>query len=164
MWRPSQLSGKGTSIVLQSTVPGGYVLVGGHYRSGNGPDGLPTDLLGGSGRITAEPGGDAGDVVVLTFDGTIDLAYGPRAPLVFELGQGGNGGDLIVNRENYEPGSGEPSLQVVAGRGGDSGRLTLEANQILHRPSVHTPWISSMGEGAVTAATPCGTRRRRGPS
>lgn len=123
---------KGTSVGLEAAPGGRLRIEGGRLEVGDGEDAFASEIGTGTGRFTADAGSDAGDVLLLTFGGTIEFV---GAFPVFDLGTGGRGGDISVDREEYtveSPGV----LELVAGRGGDSGRLVLEASEILNPPTL----------------------------
>ncbi len=76
-----------------------------------------------------------GDIVLRARGGSIvlqDVARPPRP--VFVLGRGGHGANVTVNRSDFQ--TSDTMLEVIAGRGGDSGILMLEADVITGVPSV----------------------------
>ena len=133
---PAELP-KGTSVVIEAQGQSRATIVfgpGAFLRSGDGRDALDEVVATGGGRIEATSGSDAGDIIVTAFGGTIELpsGRGPESSPVFHLGEGGRGAEISVDRESYR--TTESSIELVAGRGGQSGRLVLEAGQIINRP------------------------------
>lgn len=142
---------KGRSIVLETPHPERSHLtfgIGARVASGDGRDADPLTVTFGDGLIEAIDGSDAGDIIVTTYGGTITFPeeLDPGSPPMFELGHGGRGADATISRESYTTDG--TSLHVIAGRGGDSGRLVFEAGEIINRPPVEAQIVLIVGGAA----------------
>lgn len=119
---------------------------GARVQSGKGRDAFPTSIVIASGLYAAEVGAPGGDIIIRARGGKISLpAIQEGDPPVFILGAGGNGSTVKVDRENFKTSG--TNLELVGGRGGDSGLLMLEAATIEGMPDVATMPADIMAGG-----------------
>lgn len=127
----------GTKLFFILDKPGSVISIGrgAQIRSGNGRNAQDELIVIQQGRYVGGVGAPGGDIIIRAHGGKLILAdlHPGDAPL-FTLGNGGNGANITVDRENFQTSG--PDLELVGGRGGDSGILFLEADTIEGIPPV----------------------------
>jgi hypothetical protein len=97
-------------------------------KSGNGIDGLDTDVLSAE-KSLGDFGTPGGNIIINAPGGIITfVGTQPAGVPLFILGNGGNGGNISVKREGFE--ALEKTLEIIGGSGGNSGLLILLADEI----------------------------------
>ena len=121
----------GGSIAITAIV--GDVTVGASYFAiaGNGAD--ATDLVVGSydspPPLLGQEGGIGGSITLAAPAGTVRiLARRPSDPPPFQLGDGGHGQNVTLAAGSFQTTG--PALTAIAGRGGNSGRLSFQGKLV----------------------------------
>ena len=132
-----QAAPQGTRLFFILDRPGATISIGrgAQIQSGDGRNADNIQIAIYQGRYAGGPGAPGGDIIIRAHGGKIILAdLQPGDPLLFILGNGGHGANIGVDRENFETSG--PNLELIGGRGGDSGILFLEADTIEGMPAV----------------------------
>jgi hypothetical protein len=129
----------GTSIIITAKGANRDVILLGFpsFQSGRGQDALDETIVSPlSSRHEGEAGANGGDIILRAPLGAVRLPQSRvlSDPDLFGLGDGGDGADVEVDRLGFN--TTETSIEIVGGRGGNSGRLVVEGTTVEGVPTL----------------------------
>ncbi len=123
------------------------------FIAGHGADAPDFTVVFGRLLLSANTGRPGGDVIFRCTRGTIRLpAHHEHVVPLFNPGNGGHGGDIVIDKRRFSMGTDDTTLELVGGAGGASGRLVLDAPMIENMPSIEqlrsdTAWVGNSHGG-----------------